>query len=350
MTRGTPILEIEKVAVDFRDEGLPWFSRLSERVRAVDGVSLVLHDGETLGIVGESGSGKTTLARTLLRLIRPSEGVIRYKGRNVSMLRGRDLRWFRREVQIVFQDPYESLNPAFTISRSFEEPLRIPGGHQRRRREEIVRELLGRVGLTPPSAYLSRYPHELSGGQLQRVAIARALIVEPSLLIADEPVSMLDVSIRAGIMALLEDLVRERNLTCIYISHDLGLVRYLCSRTIVMYRGLIVEEGPTEEVICRPRHPYTAALIRAAPTVEHGIREPLSVLPQERVDVTHPACRFYPRCPMAFDPCKTVEPALEPVGGNGQTARCHLFGPLDEGRWRTFQKELTCHESRAGTD
>ena len=332
VTAGKPILEVEKVAVDFRDHGLHWFGPSPRSVRAVDGVSFVLHDSETLGIVGESGSGKTTLARTLLRLVRPTEGAIRYKGRDVSTLRGEELRWFRREVQIIFQDPYESLNPAFTISRSIEEPLRVLGASHRRGRQELVHEVLGRVGLSPPSEFLHRYPHELSGGQLQRVSIARALVVEPSLLIADEPVSMLDVSIRAEILSLLDDLVQERHLACIYVSHDLALVRYLCSRTLVMYKGRIIEEGPTEAVIRRPHHPYTAAMIRAVPTVEHGILVPLTVLPQERTDVPQPACRFYPRCPMAFDACRWVEPGLEPVGTNGHTARCHLFGPLGAGR------------------
>jgi oligopeptide/dipeptide ABC transporter ATP-binding protein len=327
------MLQVTDLAVDFRVEGLRWFGGGRRGVRAVDGVTLMVRNGETLGIVGESGSGKTTLARAILRLIAPTEGSIRYKGRDIAVLRGAELAWFRRQVQIVFQDPYESLNPAFTIGRSIEEPLRVLTTASRSERRDRMHAALRRVGLMPPGEYLDAYPHQLSGGQLQRVAIARALVVGPSLLIADEPVSMLDVSIRAGIMAVLESLVRETQLACLYISHDLALIRYLCERTLVMHRGKVVEEGPTEVVIRHPSHPYSAALVHAAPRMDDGMPEPLAVLTRERNTMAR-GCRFYARCPAAFEPCDSIAPAMEVVGPGGHAARCHLHSPAYQERER----------------
>ena len=236
-------------------------------VHAVDDVTLAVKSGEALGIVGESGCGKTTTARMLLRLEEPTHGTIRFDGADVTALHGNALRPFRARAQLVFQNPFDALNPRFTIRRALTEPLRNFGVPTRAHAERIA-AVLHRVRLTPPEAWLDRHPHELSGGQLQRVVLARALISEPRLIVADEPVSMLDVSGRAGILNLLREARDATDLAAVYISHDLALIRYVCERTLVMYLGRVVEAGPTADLIGAPAHPYTAALVAAVPVAK----------------------------------------------------------------------------------
>jgi peptide/nickel transport system ATP-binding protein len=262
-----PLLRVRGLVKRFPLESRP-LSRAKAFVHAVDGADFDVYAGESLGIIGESGAGKTTLARLLLRLERPDEGSIQFREadgfEDVSSLRGRALKAYRRRVQMVFQDPYESINPRFTVYDATAEPLvaqGIGGSRERRRR---VEETLERVGVSPAGQYLFRHPHELSGGQRQRVAIARALVLGPSLIVADEPVSMLDASVRAGVVALLRSLVRDQGVSCLYVTHDLATARYACDRTAVMHRGKIVEIGPTEQVLQSPVHPYTRDLVAAS--------------------------------------------------------------------------------------
>ncbi|WP_372620277.1 ABC transporter ATP-binding protein [Falsiroseomonas sp.] len=293
-------------------------------VRAVDGVSLRLAPRETAAIVGESGCGKTTTARLLLRLLEPSAGSITFRGQDIAQLDREGMRGFRRQAQLVFQNPFDALNPRLTIRDSLVEPLRnmrIP----RAEWDDRVALAMRRVRLGAAEGYLPRFPHELSGGQLQRVVLARALILEPSFLVADEPVSMLDVSVRAGILNLMREARETLGVAALYISHDLALVRYVCDRTLVMYLGRIVEEGPTEEVVRHPRHPYTRALVRAVPLPRvDQPRDPLPIkgnVPDARTPPS--GCRFRDRCPVAVPRCAEEDPPLRPVG-DGVLAACHL--------------------------
>ena len=306
-------------------EGLEKTFRVQGReVRAVQDVSLAVKAGEAVGIVGESGCGKTTTARLLLRLEEPTAGRIAYDGQDITALRGRALLPFRARAQLVFQNPFDALNPRFTIRRALAEPLRnfgIPAAEHEARIEAVMQ----RVRLTPSAAWLDRHPHELSGGQLQRVVLARALIPGPKLIVADEPVSMLDVSVRAGILNLLRAARDELGLAAIYISHDLALIRYVCERTMVMYLGRIVEDGPTAELIEQPMHPYTRALVAAVPVprVEQDraplpIRGTLSDKPLHGV-----GCAFRDRCPLAFARCEAETPLLRPTT-TGRRVACHL--------------------------
>jgi oligopeptide/dipeptide ABC transporter ATP-binding protein len=296
-------------------------------VRAVDGVSFTLDEGEMLALVGESGSGKTTTAQTILRLVEHESGTVRFRGDDVAGLSGRRLRALRRGAQLIFQDPYESLDPRFRVRKTVEEPLLVHGeGGGRGEREGRVREALERAGLTPPELFLDRYPHELSGGQRQRVAIAACLALHPQLLVADEPVSMLDVSVRAGILSLLDEL-RESGLGILMITHDLSTAAHYADRIAVMYLGRIVEEGPAREVVRNPQHPYTKALISVVPK-----RDPRqATVPQIlRGETPNPVaipvgCRFHPRCPIAIQDCKEVDPELRRPAGStspGHTAAC----------------------------
>jgi oligopeptide/dipeptide ABC transporter ATP-binding protein len=293
-------------------------------VRAVDGVSLSLAPRETAAIVGESGCGKTTTARLLLRLLEPSAGRIAFRGADIARLRGDALRDFRRQAQLVFQNPFDALNPRLTIRDSLVEPLRnmrIP----RAEWEDRTALAMRRVRLADAERYLPRFPHELSGGQLQRVVLARALILEPAFLVADEPVSMLDVSVRAGILNLMREARETLGVAALYISHDLALVRYVCDRTLVMYLGRVVEEGPTAEVVRNPRHPYTRALVKAVPLPR--VDQPRDALPiiGNVPDARTPpsGCRFRDRCPQAVARCTEEEPMLR-AAGDGVLAACHF--------------------------
>jgi peptide/nickel transport system ATP-binding protein len=295
-------------------------------VHAVDGVSLTLHRGEALGLVGESGSGKSTLARTVIRLEAPTHGRVIFDGIDLSRLSSRQLRPIRRRVQMVFQDPYASLNPRMKIGDIVAEPLIVHERLSRREAQRQAAELLERVGL--PAGCADRYPHEFSGGQRQRVGIARALAVRPDLIVADEPVSALDVSIRAQLLNLLKDLQRDFGLTYLFISHDLGVVRYVCDHVAVMYLGQVVEQGDCESVFASPRHPYTQALISAIPIPEPAVERyrEVALLDEEMPSPLAPpsGCRFHTRCPNAEPRCRAEAPAAVTVG-TGHWAACLLL-------------------------
>ena len=294
----TPLLELESLVKHFGD------------VRALDGVSFAISPGETLAVVGESGCGKSTLARCVLRLIEPTSGGVRFEGRDVLRLRGGELRALRRQAQIIFQDPFAALNPRMTVGQAVAEPLLVHGLAPRSEFPKRVAALLEMVGLRPDCA--GRYPHEFSGGQRQRIVIARALATGPRLIVADEPVSALDVSVQAQVLNLLQDLQHRLGVAYLFVAHNLAVVRHFAHRTAVMYLGRIVEIGPTEDVFARPRHPYTQALLSAVP-------EPDPARPRRRImlagEVPSPravpaGCRFHPRCPRAGPECRQVEPVL----------------------------------------
>ena len=320
-----PLLEIKDLKKYFPVQK-GFLRRTVGFVKAVDGVNLTAQTGETLGIVGESGSGKTTLGRTLLRLYEPSAGEInlRVKGEvvPVSQLNGNDLRRLRRSAQMIFQDPYSSLNPRMTVLETVGEPLFVNGIASGREMEDRVREVILQVGLRVE--HLRRYPHSLSGGQRQRIGIARALVVKPSLIVADEPVSALDVSIQAQILNLLKDLQSEYQLTYLFISHAMNVVRYMCDRIAVMYAGRVVELGTNNQVMKTPRHPYTEALLASVPKTTSRYRGTRTVSAGEVPDLASlpKGCTFHPRCKYVIDRCKTEVPQLRDVG-NGQMVSCH---------------------------
>jgi oligopeptide/dipeptide ABC transporter ATP-binding protein len=302
-------------------------SRKDISVKAVDGVSFVVKKGEIFGLVGESGSGKTTTGRLMLRLANPTEGSIVYRGRDISKLSSKALKPLRKEMQIIFQDPFESLDPRMTIKDIVAEPVRIQKVAKGEDEvEERVKQILREVELVPPEEFMLRFPHELSGGQRQRVAVARAFVLNPAFIVADEPVSMLDVSIRAEILNLMIALVEKRGASFLYITHDLALARHMCDRVAVMYLGRIVELGNVEAIINHPLHPYTKALIAAVPVPDPASKRLGDVISGEIPSPIYPppGCHFHTRCPYAHQRCMTEDPPLIEVEENHWVA-CHLF-------------------------
>ncbi|HUQ08284.1 MAG TPA: oligopeptide/dipeptide ABC transporter ATP-binding protein [Kofleriaceae bacterium] len=301
-------------------------TRMHASVRAVEDVSLEVYTGETLGLVGESGCGKSTLGRTVLRLLDPTAGKIRFAGQDITQLPQAQLRPLRRKMQMIFQDPYASLNPRMTVGATVGEPLEIHGlATSRAARDERVADLLERVGLRPDAA--QRYPHEFSGGQRQRVGIARALAVSPEFIVCDEPISALDVSIQAQIVNLLQDLQAERNLTYLFISHDLKIVQHICDRVAVMYLGRVVELAEAATLYREPKHPYTQALLSAVPVPDPSARRSRIILQGDVPSPLRPppGCAFHPRCPVKDKPeaCFEEVPPLT-IKKNGSLAACHV--------------------------
>jgi len=315
-----PLLEIENLQMYFpvRKGLLQW---VVGHVKAVDGVSLAIAPGETLGLVGESGCGKTTVGRTVLRLYEPTGGSIRYAGRDLAELGSAEMRDLRRDLQIVFQDPYGSLNPRMTIKSIVEEGLLVHGIGTAKERLDRVKQTLEKTGLDP--SYVNRYPHEFSGGQRQRICIARALALNPNFIVLDEPVSALDVSIQSQVINLLNRLKDEFDLTYLFISHDLSVVEYISDRVAVMYLGEIVEVATSEELYRHPLHPYTQALLASVPTTDPAQRQDRKPLAGDVPSPMNPptGCRFHPRCPLAMEVCREVSPL--PLELDSHWVRCH---------------------------
>ncbi|PUB08492.1 ABC transporter ATP-binding protein [Paenisporosarcina sp. OV554] len=319
-----PLLKVEGLKKYFPiRKGL--LSRVSGHVKAVDDVSFYVNKGETLGIVGESGCGKSTTGRMLMRLLEPSEGKVFFDGKELTSISSDDMRKARREIQMVFQDPYASLNPRHTIEKILEEPLIVHGIGNPKERKKKVRDFLEIVGLS--SYHAKRYPHQFSGGQRQRIGIARALMTNPKLIIADEPVSALDVSIQAQVLNLMQDLQKELNLTYIFIAHDLGVVRHISDRVGVMYLGKMVEVAVSEKLYDKPLHPYTQALLSAVPVPDPNfVRDQILI----KGDIPSPSnppsgCTFHTRCPFKMDVCTKIVPKLVEVEP-GHSVACHLYG------------------------
>jgi oligopeptide transport system ATP-binding protein len=322
---GAPLLEVKDLVMHFPLTQGVFFQRKIGAVRAVDGVSFSIHRGETLGLVGESGCGKSTTGRALLQLYKPTAGCVRFEGQDLVTLGAEEMRRMRRQVQMIFQDPYASLNPRMTVGSIIGEPLDIHGLAKGKEKQDRVEQLLSVVGLNP--YFANRYPHEFSGGQRQRIGIARALAVNPAFIVCDEPISALDVSIQAQIINLLEELQSEFGLTYLFIAHDLSVVRHISNRVAVMYLGKIVELADRNELYVAPKHPYTKALLSAVP-----IPDPVIERKRERIiltgDVPSPVnppsgCRFHTRCPLADTICREKDPEWREVTP-GHWAACHF--------------------------
>jgi len=306
------------------------FQRQIGAVQAVDGVSLTVRAGETLGVVGESGCGKSTMARLIMRLLEPTSGTIRFEGEDITHLQGDRLKALRREMQMIFQDPYSSLNPRKTVGSIISDPFQIHGLHKDSgARKKAVQELMDTVGLNPE--HYNRYPHEFSGGQRQRIGVARAIALKPKVIVADEPVSALDVSIQAQVLNLLRELQRELGLTLVFIAHDLSVVRHMCDRVAVMYLGRVVELASSDELYAHPRMPYTGALMSAVPVADPRLArsKKRQVLAGDVPSPSNPppGCRFHTRCWKAQEICRQQDPPLEPKEG-GNLAACHF--PLSD--------------------
>ena len=324
------ILEARAVARHFTSGG--GLLQDARVVRAVDGVSLAVRRGETLSIVGESGCGKSTLARLLVRLLRPTSGEVRYEGADISGLSEGQMRRLRKDLQFVFQDPFSSLNPRMTVGAIIEEPMKVHGDLPRAARRRKVADLLARVGLR--ADFANRYPHEFSGGQRQRIGIARALASGPRVIIGDEPVSALDVSVQAQVINLLEDLKREFDLTLVLIAHDLAVIRHMSDRVAVMYLGEVVELAATDQLFDKPLHPYTQALMQAIPVPSPHVRAMKATLTGDAPSPLAPpsGCRFHTRCPHADARCAAEKPTLRDAG-DGRQAACH--------HWRDIAAQAT---------
>ncbi len=317
------LLEVKQLKKHFPIEGGVLKQQVGT-VKAVDGVTFTLHKGETFGLVGESGCGKSTTGRMLMRLLEPSEGEVLYDGKEMTTLNKKDLRHLRKDIQMVFQDPFASLNPRHTVEKIIEEPLIVHKLGNKAERKKRVKELLEIVGLS--SYHAKRYPHQFSGGQRQRIGIARALAVNPKLIIADEPVSALDVSIQAQVLNLLEDLQKELGLTYLFIAHDLGVVRHISDRVGVMYLGRIVEMADSEKLYLDSKHPYTQALLSAVPVPDPEYGKDRIILTGDVPSPSNPpsGCPFHTRCPKAMDVCSSVVPEFREVEPGHHTA-CHLY-------------------------
>jgi oligopeptide/dipeptide ABC transporter ATP-binding protein len=318
-----PILEVHNLKKYF-DINSGLFGRKSGAVKAVDDVSFTVQAGEVLGIVGESGCGKSTTGRSILRLIEPTEGQVIFEGKDITKLKDEEMRKMRRDMQIVFQDPYASLNPRHTVEKIISEPLKVHGIGTSKEQRKKVHELLEVVGLS--SFHASRYPHQFSGGQRQRIGIARALAVNPKLIILDEPVSALDVSIQSQVLNLMQDLQKEFNLTYIFIAHDLSVVKHISDRVGVMYLGRLVELTSKDELYANPKHPYTQALLSAVPTIDPDIKQERIILKGDVPSPSNPpnGCAFHARCPACMDVCKTVRPEFKELS-TGHAVACHLY-------------------------
>jgi peptide/nickel transport system ATP-binding protein/oligopeptide transport system ATP-binding protein len=341
---GQPLLEVRNLVKHFPITQGIVFQRKIGAVRAVDNISFEVRRGETLGIVGETGCGKSTTARLLVRLLDPTSGEILFNGEDIAKRKRAGLKQLHRDAQMIFQDPYSSLNPRKTVGSIISEPFAIHGLlSEKGARKKRVQELMDRVGLNPE--HFNRYPHEFSGGQRQRIGVARAIALEPKLLVADEPVSALDVSIQAQVLNLLRGLQRELDLTLIFIAHDLSVVRHMCDRVAVMYLGKIAEVAPSDSLYGFPRHPYTGALLSAVPVPNPSLsqRRNRQLLSGDVPSPANPppACRFHTRCPKAQSLCSSEEPPLEDKG-RGTTAACHF--PLTENEVR---KQVATAEAQA---